>query len=429
MMRLKLCCKLVFAAIAMVFAVIGSGAPPAIAHGERAQEPYLRTRTVQFYDVRFSKTKVAVNEEFEVTGSFHLMTDWPDAVAQPDVVFISTVSPGPTLTRVESYLNNEPARQSFTKLELGRDYNFRLVLKARTPGSAHIHPTVAVKGSGPLVGPGAWIETTGTASDFAFPIQTLTGDRIPDLQTYGLSTAIAWHITWIVLAAIWLLFWLVRPLLLPRWIALKKGREDALVSVRDVGVALAMAVIVIALVFGGYFWEVEKYPYNVPLQSGASKITPLPAVAPGAVFKVEKANYDVPGRSMRLAATVTNTFDKPLTIGELTTANIRFINRTLPAEMAQVDKQYPDDLVARNDLVVSDNTPLKPGESRQVTIEATDAVWETERLVSFLTDVDSKFGGLVFLYDDAGQRHIAEIGGPIVPTFTALGSKVATDNR
>jgi len=375
--------------------------------------------------VHFSKTKVAVNEEFEVTGAFRLMTDWPDAVAPPDVVFISSVSPGPTLTRVESYLNDEPARQSFSKLELGRDYRFRLVLKARTPGLVHIHPTVSVKGSGALVGPGQWIETSGTASDFAFPIRTLTGDKIPDLQTYGLTNAVGWHLVWIVLAAVWLLFWLVRPLLLPRWIALQKGREDALVSLTDVAVALGLTVVVLALVFGGYAWESERYPYNVPLQSGTSKIAPLPAADPGAPFKVEKATYDVPGRSMRLTASATNTSDKPLVIGELSTANIRFINRGLPAEMAQVDKTYPTDLIARNDLVVSDNAPLKPGESREITIEATDAVWETERLVSFLTDVDSKFGGLVFLYDDAGQRHIAEIGGPIVPTFTELGAKVA----
>jgi methane/ammonia monooxygenase subunit B len=425
MMQVRQAYLKLIAAIALSCSVIGSSVLPVSAHGERAQEPYLRTRTVQFYDVHFSKTKVAVNEEFEVTGAFHLMADWPDAVAPPDIVFVSTVSPGPTLTRVESYLNDEPARQSFAKLELGRDYRFRLVLKARTPGTAHIHPTIAVKGSGALVGPGEWIETTGNAADFSFPLKTLTGERIPDLQTYGLANAIGWHVAWILLAAAWLLFWLVRPLLLPRWIALTKGREDALVSLKDVGVALAMTVVVLALVFGGYAWEAERYPYNVPLQSGTSKIAPLPAADPGAVFKVEKATYDVPGRSMRLTTVVTNSSKRPLTIGELTTANIRFINRALPAEMAQIDKRYPDDLIARNDLVVSNNAPLDPGESRRITIEATDAVWETERLVSFLTDVDSKFGGLVFVYDDAGQRHIAEIGGPIVPTFTDIVAKVA----
>ena len=418
MLRISALFRLALAATALVVCAVTG----ALAHGERAQEPYLRTRTVQFYDVHFSKTKVAVNEEFEITGKFHLMTDWPDAVNLPEVVFISSVSPGPTLTRVATFLNDEPARQSFSKLELGRDYSFRMVLKARTPGLAHIHPTVSVKGSGPLVGPGQWIETTGVASDFAFPITTLTAEHIPDLQTFGLTNAIGWHVVWVVLAAIWLLFWLVRPLLLPRWIALQKGREDALVSMTDTAVALGLAVVVLALIFGGYAWEVQRYPYNVPLQSGTSKVAPMAKVEPGVAINVSQATYDVPGRSMRLKASISNVGSEPLAIGELTTANIRFIVRSLPSEMANVDRDYPVDLIARTDLKISDPSPLKPGETRDIQIEATDAVWETERLVSFLTDVDSKFGGLMFFYNDKGERRIAEIGGPIVPIFTELSA-------
>jgi len=41
-------------------------------------------------------------------------------------------------------------------------------------------------------------------------------------------------------------------------------------------------------------------------------------------------------------------------------------------------------------------------------------------LVSFLTDVDSKFGGLLFFYTPKGERNIVEMGGPIVPVFTEL---------
>ena len=40
------------------------------AHGERSQEPYLRTRTVQYYDVHYDKKTVKVNEEFTLEGSF-----------------------------------------------------------------------------------------------------------------------------------------------------------------------------------------------------------------------------------------------------------------------------------------------------------------------------------------------------------------------
>ncbi|WP_179733315.1 bacterial ammonia monooxygenase, subunit AmoB [Bradyrhizobium sp. IAR9] len=397
-----------------------AGVSSAAAHGERAQEPYLRTRTVQFYDVQFSKTDVKVNERFELTGKFRLMEDWPDAVTPPDIVFVSSVSPGPTIARVETYLNGEPARQSFAKLELGRDYDFRMVLEGRTPGSSHIHPSISIKGSGPLVGPGQRINISGDAHSFAFPIKTMTGLQIDDLQTFGLTNAIGWHVAWLAVAAAWLLFWLVRPLFLPRWLVLQKGREDLLVSLRDTGVGIIVAAIVLVMVFGGYVRANQEYPYNVPLQSGLNKVAPRPASPADAEVKVISATYEVPGRSMRLAIRITNKGSEPLSIGELTTANIRFLNQGLPAAVANVDPTYPRDLVARTGLELSSDTPINPGETREVLVEATDAVWELERLVSFLTDVDSKFGGLLLLYTPKGKRVIAEMGGPIVPVFTEL---------
>ena len=55
------------------------------------------------------------------------------------------------------------------------------------------------------------------------------------------------------------------------------------------------------------------------------------------------------------------------------------------------------------------------------------AVWKglSERVVifgfvSFLTDVDSKFGAMLFLYSGNGERNIVELGGPILPVFTKL---------
>ncbi len=401
-------------------AVLLLGGQEVRAHGERAQEPYLRTRTTQFYDVGFSKTKIDVNEEFEITGKVRLMEDWPDAVSNPDVVYLSAVSPGPVIARAESWLNDKPARQSFSKLENGRDYEFRLVLKGRTPGLWHIHPSLSVKGSGALVGPGQWIEITGAASGFTYPVTTITNERIDDLQTYALAYVGGWHVVWVALAAFWLLFWLVRPLLLPRWIALQKGREDVLISVGDIATGLVLALVVLGLAFGGYSYAVTRYAYNVPLQSGTQKVDPLPKAPANATIKMIDATYDVPGRSMRMRVQITNNGNEPLTIGEFTTANIRFLNQASDAAMARVSKQYPRELVARSSLKISDPSPISPGETRKVLLEAADAVWEVERLVSFLTDVDSKLGGLIFFYSPHGERNIAEISGPIIPVFTEL---------
>ncbi|HSV70988.1 MAG TPA: bacterial ammonia monooxygenase, subunit AmoB [Methylibium sp.] len=404
-------------------AAIGLGllaASAAFAHGERAQEPYLRTRTVQFYDVQYDKGKIAVNEQFTVVGKFRLMQDWPDAVSLPDIVFLSTYSPGPMVTRVASYLNGAPARQSFAKLELGRDYDFKVVLKGRVPGRYHIHPMLSIKGSGPLAGPGQWIEITGSKADFREPVTTMTGVQVDNLETYGTRRALGWYALWIVLAAFWLLFWLVRPLLIPRWIALQKGREDVLVTGRDLAVGIALGVVVVAISFGGYAYATKQYPYVVPLQAGTNKVDPLPRGRSDVEVKVTKSTYDVPGRSMRIVAQITNKGEEPLSILEFTTANVRFINQQLPAAAGAVQASFPMDLVARGGLVLSDGRPIQPGETREVKIDATDAMWERERLVSFLTDVDSKFGGLLFFVNASGERQHTEIGGPILPVFTEI---------
>jgi len=144
---------------------------------------------------------------------------------------------------------------------------------------------------------------------------------------------------------------------------------------------------------------------------------PLPYQAPPVKVDFQQARYDVPGRSMRMSMNITNTGSKPLRLGEFATASIRFVNQNLPVAQAHVAPGYPKELVARNGLIINDDTEIKPGETKSIRIEATDAAWEIERLTSFLTDVDSKVGGLLFFFDRDGNRYIAEVGGPILPVF------------
>jgi methane/ammonia monooxygenase subunit B len=397
-----------------------SQALPVLAHGERAQEPYLRTRTAHWYDVTWSATQIQVNGEVAITGKFRLFGDWPDAVDLPETVFVSNATPGPVLTRVESYLNGVPARQSFRNLEIGRDYEYKMVMKGRIPGRYHVHPMIAIKGSGPLVGPGQWIEVKGSAADFVHPVTALSGEKIDNLETWGVSTAFTWHLIWLALAAAWIIWWIRRPLLIPRYLALKQEREDLLTTPLDLKVAIGLLIATILLAFGGYNWAVNKFPRTVPLQAGTMYTPPLPYVAPPATIEFQQARYDVPGRSMRMAFKITNTGNKPLRIGEFATASIRFVNPDLPAAKANVAPGYPQDIVARNGLTLSDDSEIRPGETKLIRIDATDAAWEIERLTSFLTDVDSKVGGLLFLFDSDGRRYIAEVGGPILPVFKSI---------
>ena len=109
-----------------------------------------------------------------------------------------------------------------------------------------------------------------------------------------------------------------------------------------------------------------------------------------------------------------------MSLGEFTSANLRFVDHSLPAATAGVDKDYPPELLPPGGLKSSVAEPLQPGETRKFSIEARDAAWELERLTSFLTDVNSKMGGMLLFYDKDGNRHLAEISGPIIPYFTNI---------
>lgn len=386
------------------------------AHGERATEPYIRTRTVHWYDMSWSKESIGVGETYTIKGKFRLFTDWPDAAARPDLIYVSAYGPGAVLTRMESHVNSLPAQQSFVHAELGRDYEFEIVMKGRIPGDWHVHTIVQVKGAGAIVGPGNWIKVTGNANDFKQSAKTLTGVQIDNIETYKVGAAQWYQLALGLVALAWILWWLRRPLFIPRWTAIRKGRDDLLITSADDKVAAGLVGLMLMISVVGYHHATQAYPYDVPLRGGWTKLPPQPKPEEQIRANLTHAEYDVPGRSLRMRADITNTTDKSVRLGEFMTAELRFINQHVPAAVKGVDQKYPKELVPGAGLIV-DNDLIAPGETRSVYIEATDAVWEVERLVSFLSDIDSRIGGLVYFWDEDGRRYISEVSGPIVPVI------------
>jgi methane/ammonia monooxygenase subunit B len=132
--------------------------------------------------------------------------------------------------KVATYLNEVPMMQS-THLEYGREYEFRIVAKARTPGRHHVHPMLNVESAGPLLGPGKWIEVTGNAADFVIPLQTLDGIAIPNLENWQLGHVLRVQAYWIVVALAWLAWWFRgAPPLLERFRVIGSGHEEKLFS-------------------------------------------------------------------------------------------------------------------------------------------------------------------------------------------------------
>lgn len=393
---------------------------PAFAHGEKAQEPFLRMRTIQWVDVKLSKTQLAVNEETVLTGKLHVMSPehWPASAAKPDIAFLNVSAAGPVLLRKASFVNGVNMVNS-AKFELGADYEFEVRLKASWPGKWHVHPMINVKDAGPLVGPGVWIEITGNHADLKDQITTLAGDVV-DLETYGTANNIKWHLIWGVIAVAYLAWWLRKPLFHARYASVKAGQGDRLITMGDKVVSVVAIVLALGLTVYGYSAAETRYPVTLPLQSAMATVPASPSMTAGVQVTLDRASYRVPGRAMQMVVNITNTGDKPLRVGEFNTAGVRFLNPKVGV-MDEITEKYPSYLLAREGLTVSDDNPIQPGETRKLTLVAQDAAWEVERLSSLIYDPDSRFGGVLYLYDADGKRTIAEVGGTLVPTFAGSG--------
>lgn len=388
------------------------------AHGERNQENFLRMRTIHFYDMKWSvpeDKEIKVNDQITITGRFRTFEDWPNNLPAPDTAFLSTGGPGSVMTKVESYINGTPMIQS-TNLKLNRDYDFKLVMRARIPGRYHIHPTLMVENAGPIAGPGFWVKISGSHADYAYPAKTLSGETIPNLETWGVASVVGWQGFWAGVGLVWLLWWLRRPLLIPRYIALVAGREDVLITRADRIVGAMLAVGVVAVVGVSAYLAEAKYPKTVPLQAGKSVIEPLPEENLRVKADVMRATYDVPGRSLKMSLKVTNNTDHPVELGEFLTANVRFINRASTQVIASVSADYPKELM-NSGLRLKDSRPLSPGETRELEVDASDAMWEVERLTDLLNGPVSRFGGLLFFYGQESKRHVVSVSAPIMPVF------------
>ena len=393
---------------------LGADVKTASAHGERSQEPFLRMRSIQWYDMKWQPKVTKVNDIATMTGKFHLAEDWPRAVGKPGRAFFNVGSPSPVFVRLSTKLNGHPTFIS-GPLEIGRDYEFEVKLKARIPGRHHMHAMVNVKDAGPIAGPASWMNISGSWDDFTNPITTLTGKNI-DLETFNFSNGIFWHLVWLGLGCFWIGYFVAKPMFLPRSRVLLAYGDELLTSPTDRKVGLVVAILTCAIVWGGYRYTETVHPYTVPIQAGESKVEPLPIAPNPVAIKVTHANYDVPGRALRVTMEITNNGDSPVSIGEFTTAGVRFVNKL---GQTHLDPDYPRELVATG-LSMDDDRAGQPGETREVKMEAKDALWEVQRLMALLGDPESRFGGLLMTWDESGTRYINSIAGAVIPVFTKL---------
>ena len=400
-----------FGAVAVAAAV--PAATTAEAHGERSQQAFLRMRTMNWYDVKWSKTELSINDEMELTGKVHVFSGWPQAVANPGEAFLNVGEPGPVLIRKGAFVGGVPVPRTFS-MEVGKDYEYKILLKARRQGRYHVHVQINVKDGGPIVGPGQWITIKGDMKDFTNPVTLLDGGTI-DLESYGINWTYTYHFAWMAIGAVWVIYWFLTKGIIVRYWWVKAGKADELIGPSEKrigGVALAAMLLAVLVTYGA---TNKEFPRTLPMQAGLlTGIEPIDLPDPTVKLHFMGGQYTVPGRELTIKYHVTNNGNEPVKVGDWTAAGLRFLN----PDVFTTKPEFPDYLLADRGLS-TDATPIAPGETKEIQVKIQDARWDIERLSDLAYDTDSQVGGLFFFFTPSGRRFAAEIGGPVIPKFVA----------
>src|SRR5215467_1702528 len=155
--------KRLFAAVFALAAAMLLRAPSVSAHGEAGDQPFLKDLTAAFYDVKISPTQIEVGQPVTVTGKVRILETWPYTLDPPQTAYITPVVPEPVFALKDRTVNGQSAPGSFF-VDRNGVYRFKMVLLGREPGRWHVHPGIAIQGTGTLIGPGEWVDVQPAAT-------------------------------------------------------------------------------------------------------------------------------------------------------------------------------------------------------------------------------------------------------------------------
>ena len=241
------------------------------AHGEAGDEPFLKNMTTAFYDVSVSPTEIEVGQPVTVTGTVKILETWPHTLEAPELAAIVPVVPGPVFVMKDRTINDQASVGSFFA-EKGGIYQFKMTLLGKEPGKWHVHPGMAISGTGTLVGPGEWVNVKPSATKFEFPVTLLNGQTV-ELNTYGGQFVWWWSFAGFLLGMAWMVYWTftkrtVTNLAVTMQLPVNDdGPDIGLITPRDHMWMNVIAGLTIALLIVGWTYSATQYPVRWPQQT------------------------------------------------------------------------------------------------------------------------------------------------------------------
>src|SRR5262245_47518253 len=355
----------------LISLIIGGGIAIAsvsnvFAHGEAGDEPFLKNMTTAFYDVSISPTEIEVGQPVTVTGTVKILETWPHTLKDPDLAAIVPVVPGPVFVMKDRTINGQPAIGSFFA-EKGRIYQFNMTLLGKEPGKWHVHPGIAISGTGTLVGPGEWVTVKPSATKFEFPVTLLNGQTI-ELNTYGGQFVWWWSFAGFLLGMAWMVYWIftirtVTNLAVTMQLPVNDDAPDiGLITPRDHMWMNVIAGLTVLMLLIGWTYAATSYPVRWPQQT--DWITPR-RISSGpnmAEVKTNGATYDEATNTLVMKVQVKNVADSAITLNRVVIGMATFT----PGGETEQAKAGPREFVGP--LEVAPKDPIAPGETKDLTV-------------------------------------------------------------
>ena len=395
-------------------AILAFIAPSSVfAHGEAGDEPFLKDLTTAFYDVKITPNVIHVGEPVTITGTVRVLDTWPYTLDPPQTAYITPVVPGPVFALQDRTVNGQEAPGSFF-VDRNGVYQFKMTILGREPGRWHVHPGIAISGTGTLIGPGEWVEVQPAASKFTFPVALLSGQTI-DLDNYEGGFVWWWSFAGFLIGVVWMLYWTlshrtVTNLAVTTQIGPNEDAPDiGLITPRDQMWMNVLAGLTVLLLIVGWFYAAGRYPVRLPQQTDWFAPKPLPADEKLAEVQPLSASWNDGTDTLIMKVQAKNISNAPIAVKEYIMAMTTFVNGSADDQA----KAGPKDYVGQ--MEVEPNTPIAPGETKELTLKISNPVLSDERLIP-TRDPQQFIAGLLRFQNTSGGEQFATMRINVIPT-------------
>jgi methane/ammonia monooxygenase subunit B len=385
------------------------------AHGEAGDEPFLKNMTTAFYDVSITPSEVEIGQPVIVTGKVKVLETWPHTLEDPGLAAIVPVVPGPVFAMKDRTINDQPSVGSFFA-EKGGIYEFKMTLLGKEPGKWHVHPGIAISGTGTLVGPGDWV-TVKPGGKFEFPLTLLDGKTI-ELSTYGGQFVWWWSFAGFLLGMAWMVYWTftkrtVTNLAVTMQLPINDdGPDIGLITPRDHMWMNIIAGLTVALLIVGWTYAATSYPVRWPQQT--DWITPRHISSGPMMAEVRTtgatATYDDATDTLVMKVQVKNVADSAIDVNRMMVGLATFVKGGEPEQAKAGPREYV------GLLQVQPNEPVAPGETKELTLTVESKIFSTVRLIP-LNDPQQFVAAVLEFQNAQGGRQLVTVRSSVVPTI------------